>query len=251
MNATNTTKPLIDIVTHAYALELQHYADFLVYQLSSLAFFRQEKCRVRITVCCNEQDYSVIAAVNHFWNETQLDVWLLNLTLEELGRRSIGRNRIAKNTEADLVWFADVDHLWRHDCLDKLATMQWPANASMVFPTCIKIQKTHLLGDLSAVMARQSIRIMDVNENEFIDKTYNRAIGGVQIVQGDFAREYGYLDKDLNWQTPRVDGKPFGDFRDDVAYRRFCSQFGEIVGVDLPGVYRLRHTHTSYQPPKV
>ncbi len=41
--------------------------------------------------------------------------------------------------------------------------------------------------------------------------------------------------------------QPFKDFRDDLAYRRECSEQGPIIGVDIPEVYRIRHSKTTYQ----
>ena len=82
-------------------------------------------------------------------------------------------------------------------------------------------------------------RVVDIDPTEFVEKRYGRAIGGVQIVRGDFARKYGYLHDVAKYQQPVE--HPFGDFRDDIAYRDFVRSFGRIVGIDLPGMYRLRH----------
>ena len=117
----------------------------------------------------------------------------------------------------------------------------------MIYPALIQIHRDHATGDAATVLVDQP-KLISVNKAEFIPKHYNRAIGGVQIVQGDFARKHGYLNDSPEWQKPTE--TPFGDFKDDVAYRKFTSQFGPIVGVDFPGVFRIRHSSTTYQEDK-
>jgi hypothetical protein len=183
--------------------------------------------------------------VKWFWHNTKLPVKAISLFRGELGRRCIGRNMAALQTDADLVWFADVDQVYHRGCLDRLAAMDWPGEASMIFPQWIEIHKDHATGDRYAEAVVEP-RLVDIDPDDFIPKKYHRAIGGVQIVGGDFARDHGYLDDDPKWQKPRTDGKPFAGFRDDIEYRKFCQQLGVIVPVDLPGMYRLRHSVTTH-----
>jgi hypothetical protein len=103
------------------------------------------------------------------------------------------------------------------------------------------IHKDHVTGDL-VLSGQRPLHIGD-----FVPKHYTRAIGGVQIVRGEFAQKYGYLNSESKWQLPNP--KPFGDFKDDIAYRRMCGLFGKIRGVDLDGVLRIRHSTTTYQKP--
>lgn len=240
---------VIEIVSHCYAVELPHYAAALNYQLSSLVLHNRtgSEHKAIATVCFDSDDERTHRIVNHFIVREKLYINLLYLDVEELGRRCIGRNGAAKWSHADIVWFSDVDQVYRDGCLDKLAEMPWPDGASMIYPRTIKIHRDHATGDVATGLVGDEPRVLDVDPAEFIDKSYRTAIGGVQIVRGDFAREHGYLDGDADWQRPREDGKPFGDFRDDLAYRRFCKRHGEIVGVDLPGMFRIRHTRTTYQ----
>lgn len=260
---THERPKLIEIVSHCYATELPQYAAMLVYQASSLVLHKPKQCKVCLSVCVwgdiDDQPYPEIRDICVGkvlpWTKKTLSAhdisWLIcYMTKGELGRRCIGRNRLALNTEADIVWFADVDQVFRDGMLDRLATMEWPENASMIFPREIKIHRDWKTGDeRTGAIDLDDPCLVDVDPMEFVPKQYHDAIGGVQIVRGDFVRKHGYLAGDEKWQRPSVD--PFGDFRDDVAYRRYCRQCGPIVRVDLPGMYRLRHTRTTYQEDKM
>ena len=270
-------RPLIEVVSHCYAAELPQYAAFLVYQASSLVLHKPRSCDVCLSVCVwsekeNPDDLTELlaaAAPPMPWRVADPNVakvlpWVkqtliehgvgwsvCHLTRGEIGRRCIGRNRLALASEADIVWFADVDQVFRDGVLDRLATMEWPEGASMIHPREIMIHRDHKTGDtLVRDVPVESLFVygpFDVNPAEFVPKRYNRAIGGVQIIRGDFARKHGYLNGDEKWRAVL---RPFGDFRDDVAYRRFCSERGAIVAVNLPGVFRLRHARTTYQEDK-
>jgi len=236
----------IEIVTHCYAAKYPHYAQALCYKLSQLVL-NPPSCNVAVTICYNELDCLTNQVID--WFETKLKLYHMRLPVPYLGRRCIGRNYAARSTNANVVWFDDVDQVYTKECLETLAEMTWPYGAVMVYPKIIQIHQDHVTGDQVTGLITEP-QLKDIDKTLFIEKKYNRAIGGIQIVQGEFAREFGYLDGDRKWQQPRLDNNPFGDFRDDIAYRSFCQTKGTIVGIDLPGVFRIRHTHTSYQPPK-
>lgn len=255
---STTGKPLVEIVSHCYAQELPHYADLLAYQLGSLLIHQPNSCDVRATICCVHTDKRTTDVLTFFKRNTLLSIKMIVLRdVNELGRRCIGRNIAAKCSIADYVWFSDVDQVYRDGVLDRLARLlPWPWSseetprpASIVFPRLIKISADHATGDRTIGEIRNGRfgpSVMDVDPSTFVDKPYHKAIGGVQIVRGDFAREHGYLDGQAHWQTPRTDGKPFRDFKDDLQYRKLCNRLGPIVPVDLPGVYRIRHSTTTH-----
>lgn len=237
---------LVELVSHCWAVELPQYASALCYQLSSFVLHKPMDCNVQATVCHCRSDPATRRVLDYF-AEHLPSLSGVELSPPELGRRSIGRNLAALRTTADVVWFADVDQVYRDGCLNRLAGLEWPEGALMIHPKRIMIHKDHETG--GAALKRVDPNdpgLIDVDPIEFVPKRYNRAIGGVQIVKGDFARMYGYLSGDLKWQQPRRDGRPFADFRDDVAYRKFCSDHGDVVGVDLSGMYRLRHTRKTH-----
>lgn len=96
---------------------------------------------------------------------------------------------------------------------------------------------------------------LDINAENFELKTYSQAIGGVQIVDGDFARKHGYLNNRKKYQTPVSPDKPFPSFKDDVAFRSFAKSEmvkipgagGRLPAIFPPNLFRLRHGQTSYQ----
>lgn len=242
----------IEIISHCYAAELPHYADALCYQLSSLFLYPPKTCRAVPAICWagSEIDQSTQQVINYF--APRLNLVSVCLSKADLGRRCIGRDWVAKTSTADLIWFADVDQVYGRELLDRLASLEWPLvngqPVAMVYPRDIKIHRDWTLGDQVTGRVQGEPQVIDIDPADFIDKRYNRAIGGVQIVRGDFAREHGYLGEDPEWRVPTP--APFSDFKDDVAYRRFCERNGGVVSADLPGLYRLRHTRTTYQPDK-
>lgn len=234
----------IEIVSHCYAERLPHFAAALSYQLTSLWDWRTWGIDVSATVCVCRGDQAALEVLQWFRNETGLPVFQMDLDEASMSRRCIGRNHAAKTSSADIVWFADCDQAFLGCSLELLSGMEWPDGASMIYPRTIKIHRDHATGDAATSRASKP-GLHRVDESEFVDKEYDRAIGGVQVVQGDFARTHGYLDGDPEWQVPSR--KMLGNFRDDVAYRKFCQKHGKIVPVRLPGVHRIRHTKTSYQ----
>lgn len=240
-------QPRVEIVTHCWAGRHRHYAQSLCYQLSSLFLDTPQRCHVTIRVCYVPDDVLTMEMIHWFiQNNRSRNICITGICgpIEKIGRRAIGRNIAAKQTIADLVWFTDCDHVFLDGCLDRLAGMDWPDGASMIYPTPIQIHRDHATGDMTTALVDRP-KLISVNKAEFIPKHYNRAIGGVQIVQGDFARKHGYLDGDEKWQRP-LNRKTFVSCRCDRAYRTRCLEHGSIVPVDLPGVYRIRHTATTH-----
>jgi hypothetical protein len=179
--------------------------------------------------------------VRWFQEYTDLDMRVLELDEDQMSWRAIGRNIAATTTEADIVWFADIDQAYRENVLDDLCELEWPINSVMVYPKYIQIHTRHRVGD-RAIRRIKGPCIQDVSPDEFKVKSYGNAIGGVQIVQGDFAREHGYIPNHSKYQTP-VPNPFHRKCKDDVAYRRVCGRIGEITQLPhLIGMYRLRHS---------
>lgn len=242
---------MIEICSHCWAGTLPQYAALLRYQLSSLVLYPSQ-VRVGITVCYCPEDEATKRVLLDFLERTdwgQLRLNVVPLGADAVGRRSIGRNLVAKRTEADLVWFADVDMVFREGCLDTLWDF-WLADEhkpKMYWVPELWIHKTHGLGDRAIEAADGSQMFVDIDPDEFQRTRYSRAIGGVQIVTGDTCREQGYLDEYAKWQQPRTDGHPFKDFRDDVVFRKRLREQGPFKEVQVPELYRIRHSKTTYQ----
>jgi len=255
MSATRQKEHLlrVEIVSHCYAAELPQYAAMLAYQASSLVLHKPKKCKVCLSVCVwedqEEETFDLHARKALAWAMLHIPCKIIRMKRNEIGRRCIGRNHAALHTSADYVWFADVDQVFRDGILDQLISMPWPENASMIYPREIKIHQDWVTGDKrTASVDLDDLQLIDTDPTEFVPKRYRTAIGGVQIVRGDFARKHGYLNTIPKWH--RTTEELFKNFYDDVVYRRYCAELGLVVGVDLPGLYRLRHTKTTYQEDK-
>lgn len=244
---------MIHIVSHCWAEHLPQYATFLQFQLSSILLY-PPRVPIVCEICYCGQDERTVQMLDAFAREfdkhEDLELVPLEMSREQLGRRSIGRNRAALKTGADLMWFADVDMLFRQGCLDTLWD-QWldcDRIPALWWPQHIQIQRTHALGDTAVQQAAGSPELLvDIDPEEFIPHRYTRAIGGVQIVPGIHCRKGGYLGHSERWQQPRTDGLPFGDFLDDVRFRSHMRSLGIMEAIELPELYRMRHSVTTYQ----
>jgi len=237
----------IEIVSHCYAVEHPHFAAALNYQLASLLLYPPTDCEVSATVCYNPDDPHTSAVLNYFHaNGLDDSIKLIALSVEQFHYRCIGRNMAALHSTADVVWFTDCDYVFRGECFDTLARFaeQWPDEVAMVFPADIQIHCSHDQGDHDLALASEP-GIHDIDTRQFIDKHYARAIGGVQVVSGEAARQYGYLDQDEKWQA--TGEGVLRTFRDDIAYRSQCFKRGSVDPIAVPGIYRLRHGRTTYQ----
>jgi len=236
----------LHIVTHCYAAKLPHYAQALRYQLSSLTTYKKN-VRTVVEVCCVDEDVDTQNVLDWFVCNTSLNLIISRLSVENISCRAIGRNLAALSSHAELIWFTDVDYVFHTGCIDGL----WAAweslheYASMLYPSTVNVHKDHQTGD-NALAQEDCDGLIFVKPDDFFPTHYTRAIGGIQIVPGSLARDYGYLNASKRYQTPL--SEPFKDFRDDIAFRRFCKTKGPIVKVDFPGLYRLRHSRTTYQP---
>lgn len=235
---------MIEIITHSYASKLPQYATLLRYQLASITKW-YPIIKTRVTVCCCTNDTLVNNVVEEFSDYNDNFVTRLFLDKGELFRRSIGRHQAIKyvDNRTEVVWYTDCDHVFGEGCIDK-AYKKCISTGGMVYPRHIKISGTHEIGDRQIEEGNRFQKPI-IKTEDFVPKKYNRAIGGVFIIDADFVREHGYLP-DTKWQNPRTDGKPFGDFRDDVAFRKYVKKHSKITAVDLPNLYRIRHSIKTY-----
>lgn len=234
----------IHIVTHCWAVDLPQFAKFLQYQLSSLVLYPPEvEHLIEVRYC--PDDRATADVVNFFAIELGSRIGLSPMQPpERLFRRAIGRNEAALSSHTELVWHTDCDYLFGPGCLDGL-WRSWNGLtefASMVYPMQILTMASHADGDL--VAENGMIRVANIPFDLFIPQRVKKAFGGLQIVPGSLARRYGYLDGHKKYQQPL--SKPFENFHDDVAYRKRMLEIGPILPVDVPNLYRLRHTKSTY-----
>lgn len=224
----------LEIVSHCW-----QYGHLLAYQLSSLVNFPPAKARVRMTVFHAQEDARTRAVLAYFsgfavpgvtWN------WQ-PLTPPELFRRSIGRNRVARTTTADWVWFTDCDIVFHRDCIDALATELQGRQDLLAYPTHERI--TPLLEEADPVLAagRDRPRVADIDTRQFeLAANPPKAKGAYQVVHGDVARQCGYCEQIPIYQRPAA---RWAKTYEDTAYRWLLGTDG--VGLDVPGVHRIRH----------
>ncbi len=241
---------MIHIVTHCYAGIYNHYAGMLRYHLSSVRLY-SGLMPVAVTIVCERNDSETIRVLEQFENDGADWLSVLYLPLNQLGRRCIGRNIVAKKTDAPLVWFSDVDYVFGPGCLESVwrAWENRPKGTLMIFPEKVLIHTDHQTGDRYAQEALSSDSTsLQVDPRDFRVKRYHRAIGGVQIVAGTWCRKWGYLDGNARWQRPCPDDQPFGNFGDDLRFRACVERAGTITRTDkITSLYRLRHTRTTYR----
>ena len=248
----------LHIVTHCYAGLLPQYAALLHYQLSSLSLWKAEDCDVSVTVVGTVEDELTLRVYNN-WRADHCPASVQSTFFQQskaaLFNRAIGRNVQALTTKADLVWFADCDYVFGEGCFDRLAVI-WNAvtknenRPTLMYPRTVRIHKSHELGD--AAIVRQLRRLhswqyepTDVDPAEFKCREESKPYGGLFIVNGDYCREHGWLRRHSSVLREVEDTSvPFQSFRDDVMFRKQC---GGWVNVQLPNVYRIRHSKTTYQ----
>lgn len=237
----------VNIVTHCYAARLPQYAVFLRAQISSLILYRAA-CDVTLTVCYSPDDKNTVTVLRDMSNVSK-DIYLKPKPMSEsrLFRRAIGRDASCM-PDSDIVWFTDADYLFGDGCLDWLATW-WRSEdivPKLVWPKVVMLHKSHEAGDAFWRDNLHSDSTIHPNLHDFEPASYNRAIGGIQIVDGYYAYKKGYL-RDTKWQKEVDSTKPFACFRDDVAFRHQCASHGVIKAADIKNVYRLRHTEVTYK----
>ena len=231
----------IEIITHCQSIERGWYSSLLTYQLSSLVLHPPKNCEVSITVFSCKEDEKTQKVLRYFEQYENLYLRSILLDAGDLGRRSIGRNLAALQTKADIVWFTDVDYTFGEGCLDAVAAQEWPEKAVLGFVEYTSIHKDHDIGDKYIETAYENPQLLDVNVDDFVlHEKHIRPIGGIQIVQGDFAREHGYCKSFPETRKPIPDGT-FASCTCDLVFRRECRRLGGQISFNIPSVYRLRH----------
>lgn len=234
----------IEIVSHCY-----RYASLLRYQLSSLVLLPPPSgVEITATVFHTPSDEATCAVLEWFLGQNVPGVcwnWQ-SLPVPELCRRSIGRNQAALATQADWVWFTDADYWFTTACwsaLSRLGIQEGP----LLYPRRVMTHIEHVLGDRAILQARQqSGGLLSTEESEYAARRMKRAIGGIQIVRGAVCREKGYLPDHSRAQAPAREAA-FERCREDVWFRKSLGTSGRSV--DLPGVYRIRHSQNGRSVP--
>lgn len=216
----------------------------MCYQLSSLVLHKPQEVAICMTVFCSVEDAKTAEVLNFFQSQfaaqPSIRMNVQHLALPLLFNRSIGRNKAALATTADLVWFCDCDYYFGDGCLDALATIPLdPADrhySKLYFPATTLMTATREKGDEYSLKAKVP-GVYDINPADFIIHPLRKAIGGVQIVPGPVARENGYC-KDEAFQQPIPTG--WADTKGDICVRRELGTPGKPWRI--PACYRIRQS---------
>ncbi|MEM6988620.1 MAG: glycosyltransferase, partial [Pseudomonadota bacterium] len=129
---TQSGDPLrLEIVAHCW-----QYAHLLAYQLSSICRFTPESVQLTYTLYYCERDHATVRLIEHYANRAIQHIqWNWQpLPEAQLKRRAIGRNRSAKATEADWIWFADCDLIFHDGCLASLQSVAAGRQQRLLYP---------------------------------------------------------------------------------------------------------------------
>jgi hypothetical protein len=273
MSDTNTSADDFDIefVIHAWAGQTPIYATLLHFQLSSLYFAAfKEVQRVCVSVCCSAKDEAVMDVLYRFSSLPGRKFHLNMVQLEEeyLFQRAYGRNHCALRNNAKVVWFTDCDYLFEQEALSDVLRASEEITTNLMFPQTVYASRRRESGDEvislyeketgpilimpmdsykkfhpSEASQDGSTRVGTIAGIKTVGMTmapqhYGRAIGGIQIVKGSYAREHGYLKGSKFLNAMPVD-EGFRKCRCDTRFRKRCKT---SQPVDIKGVSRIRHS---------
>lgn len=236
----------IEIVVHCFSERHPVFARLLTMQLSSMCLWPPKTCDLLVTVVCKATDEATQAAANtmsrSFKQPANVRLRLLYLEECDLFRRAIGRNIAALGSCADILWYADCDYAITEGFLDRLAAAEWP-ESRVAYPQAVQVHRSHAIGDAEIARITPG-RLFTPDMTLFEEKREKFAIGGLQFCRGEDARKYGYLNG-TSWVDP-VD--PAGGFRDTKCDKAYRSIMGGSLPMDLPGLYRFRHSDSAFEP---
>lgn len=231
--ATASQPVSIEIVSHCWK-----YAEFQLYQLSSLVNFPPTSCIITHTVFYSVEDVDTVRLLNYFGqiNVNNVQWNFIALPKEQLFRRAIGRNIAAKKTQADWVWFTDCDVVFHQGALDALAAQLIGRQDVLVYPRQMQVTSLLAKDDPLITKARAEPAVMDIELSQFSVRHFSRATGPIQIAHGDVARACGYCADLAVYQKtmPR-----WSKCYEDRAFRWLVGSQG--VAIDIPNVFFIRH----------
>ena len=232
----------IELVTHCWAKQLDQYGWHLQLQLSSILHYAPLNA-VLVTVCYCPQDELTSQILDFFVEKMPHNIKRIALAKTHLFRRAIGRNVAAKDSKADLVWFTDVDYFFGDRCFEALRLMPRHRFANLMRPAQVWRHKDWETGDRLVDSIREGgVGVVDMpNKDDFKMEHEKIAIGGLQIVPGDFARENGYLDG-TKWVKPVDASKGFRRCHCDTAFRDAYNLGRRGKETPVPNIFRIRHT---------
>jgi hypothetical protein len=250
----------ITIVTHCWCPPGQDiYAQMLKHQWSSI-LHAPDGVHARLVVCASSEDGctgNVFLRCKELQDHVRSDarqIQLYALPQSKLFRRAIGRNLVARAVSSDVVWFTDVDILFGAGSLSAACELVSPDDG-LCMPERMHIsydedgefplaeRPHHELGH-RYVEDRCDNPFPEIDPSCFRGTWKGPCIGSVQIVGGNMARKYGYLDG-TSWVEPVDPRNGFRSCKCDVKFRRYIKEKtgAAIRKLPIPNVYRIRHVN--------
>jgi len=223
----------LTIVSHCYSppgcdLYLQH----LKWQLSSL-FNHDHDCHVTYMLFHDGSASDMLSCVPPLLTKLCMIPWLF--PPEMLLRRAIGRNIAARDTQSDVIWFADLDYCFGEGCIDSVMR-QVDVGDGLRFPRRVMENIDQATGE-RMIDDNRNVKWPMIDSSLFKSRRRQFAIGGLQIVGGNWARENGYLGG-TKWTRPVSPDKGWRQTGEDVPFRR-CFESSKAIDVD--NLYWIRH----------
>jgi hypothetical protein len=235
----------VEIVSHCWAAgpNGDQYAKALRYQIRSLFDNPPQHASVLLTVCCAEPEddkatWDVIYREGRF-SRDGLMVQPQSFIKSALLQRPHGRNAASLRSKADVVFFTDCDYFFGDSCLDSLAQISGRSER-LFFPEVTRICRNHETGDKYLATDEP----LPIDEGDFVYKKERKAIGGIQIVSGDVARQYGYCKDVAKYQRPAPpDCNTVIGFSADAKFRKILGTRG--TPFKMENLFRIRHSLTG------
>jgi hypothetical protein len=226
----------VTIVTHCW-----RYSRVLTYQLSSLLLHPPKNVEASIFVFYTREDQPTRDVIDFFLGQRWLGMAFggVDIPRTHLLNRSIGRNRACREVPADVFWFTDCDYCFGEGALDALAEVDLKSSR-LFYPETTWFTKDRETGDAYADRA-QKPAVLEIDPADFVEHRPGKAIGGIQIVPGDVAREFGYCPDVAKHQTPvPADCFLFKRNFSDTTFRKHLNTKG--TPIDVPNVFRIRQS---------
>jgi hypothetical protein len=233
----------ITIAAHCYLpIGCDLYAEHLKWQMASIIYAKPQ-VQVTYTAFVNIE---AVPRILPFWEIAQdavddipnIQLGYMVLNLQDLLRRAIARNTAALHCTTDVLWLADLDYVVDTGCLEAICNQIAPTDG-LRFPLDFLENIDHETGDKMIEDGRDD-PLPRINPALFKPRRRRFAIGGLQMVGGDTARELGYLPN-TKWTKPVTNEKGWRQTGEDVAFRRVFDGRGGSKSIDVPNLYWIRH----------
>lgn len=238
----------IEIVTHCW-----RYWRCLTYQASAIFYNPPDRdISLTLNIVATLEDIATckrIDQLNSLAWPAHVKIVVTYLPKERLLCRGIGRNQVALQSTADVVWFTDCDYLIHGTSLHDIKLLMSSPENSFIFPEKI-YGTTHEVGYDLIQDATNWNGPRKISRGHFTEvMKIKRAIGGVQIVSGDLCRKYGYIKDSKEWDKPALKWKRAFE---DVRFRKLLVSEGhQAKKVQIADILRIRHPVAGRDDPSV